>query len=837
MIGNGDPLDKSNIHNKNNKDAEKKMKSRPQNSKIKTTDEDCNHHPYCNTIITASPRGGTVMSHARIPVVLDEDIRRNYIKKNSHNNNNSNRQGGKRRAVVCNNSSGSNSSSGSCNEHIKNDRGSSYSSGSSTWNTRTRPPPPVSVVVQELPTRRIVSPEGSVGSVKPYLFPLNGLSVKEKEEEQTTMTTRRRKTHQTLRSQRTKTTSRSKLASSAVTPTASIAIAVEVDPHLQEHHLWDEYGFERFRDSLDDNSTVGTSLSRKCLLKKHDIFVDSSFVMKEECHNESDTFHRSKVFSISKLMPKHNSRKKKEKKNGNREDPDEDLLSQRGDYAIGVQNYGEKDRKYDAMCMVGKYRLAYESMFLDEITGDLMNHSSYNMTTNCDMSGVGSGVECERERERLLDSTNRSNKQSVDQGRMDKSGALDRFNSHDEMSPLVIRSKATLFDTVRSTSHDEMSPWVPKKVAAAKNNDSINTKTTTGTTDTDGSTRVVESKESKSKHDSIQASKVPTLYEDKESIHNMTPKKANTRTKRSGGPFLDKSWQPSPIQPEGSFAIFNDSQAVTLHEYESLAITSSKCGHESTAITTFKGVQTSPESIKTNEQVSSNEDFLKIVAAIVIQTFFRRHLAYKLAWNRYSAVLTIQRFLGRILQRKKYREAVMKRTTFHFYDLAATQIQAAWRGWWVRDCLNVETYCACMIQKAFRCHLAQRQYVYDLQRIIVVQSVMRRFLTTLAIEKQTKAATTIQTVWRKSAAKHKYINTLVDILIVQSVCRRFLALKRIASINKKKTMPQRQTPKRVGGIISSKHYHPRRPRGREVDVEVNQLNANELILKWESRQR
>jgi Myosin heavy chain len=540
-------------------------------------------------------------------------------------------------------------------------------------------------------------------------------------------------------------------------------------------------------------------------------------------------------------MPKHSSRKKKEKKNGNREDHDEDLLSQRSDYAFGVQNYGEQARKYDAMCMVGKYRLAYESMFLDEITGDLMNHSSYNMTTKCDMSGVGGTVECEREGEgegeRLLDSTNRSNKQSVDQGRMDKSGALDRFNSHDEMSPLVIRTKATLVDTGRSTSHDEMSPWVPKKVAAAKNNDSITTKTTTGTTGTDDSTRVVESKESKStQHDSIQASKVPTLYEDKESIH-VTPKKANTRTKRSGGPFLDKSWQPSPIQPEGSFAIFNDSQAVTLHEYESLAITSSKCGHELTAITTSKGVQTSPESIKTNEQVRSNEDFLKIVAAIVIQTFFRRHLAYKLAWKRYSAALTIQRFLGRMLERKKYREAVMKRTTFHFYDLAATQIQAAWRGWWVRDCLNVETYCACMIQKAFRCYLAQRQYMYDLQRIIVVQSVMRRFLTTVAIGKQTKAATTIQTVWRKSAAKHKYINTLVDILIVQSVCRRFLVLKRIASMNKKNAMPQRQTQKWLGGIISSKDYHPRRPSVQEIDVELNQMNANELILKWESRRR
>jgi chorismate mutase len=213
-------------------------------------------------------------------------------------------------------------------------------------------------------------------------------------------------------------------------------------------------------------------------------------------------------------------------------------------------------------------------------------------------------------------------------------------------------------------------------------------------------------------------------------------------------------------------------------------------------------------------------------------------------------VLKIQRFLGRTLERKKFQQAIMKRTTFQFYDLAAIQIQAAWRGWWVRDCLNVETYCACMIQKVFRSHMAQRQYKYDLHRIVVAQSVIRRFLTAVAIEKQTKAATLIQTNWRKSVAKSRYINTLVDVLIVQSVCRRILVLKRIARFKKRNTT-LRQSQKRIGGIISSKNnYHvsqghldratvktSSRPIVREVDAELNQLNADELIRKWESRRR
>jgi chorismate mutase len=885
------------------------------------------------------------MSHARGPLILDEDIRKSYYTKHH------NKQG--KRRISSSSGSGSGSTSSSCNENHK----------ITTTSSRDCPAkrPPAFSVLQEPLTGRIVSPDFPNRSKQPFIVPLNDEVVWDEIRKDTVRQVK-------------KTTSRQK-PPSAVTPTVEEGLVWNerrlcvdqgisaVDPHLKEHHLWDEYGFQRFHgsysSSLDDTSTVGTStsLSRRNLLK-HDPFGNSSFFAREESNhlktNRSDSIKRQNAFSISKLIKMKNRHNNRKEKNGRKIDSNvivqhdcdvgsakfmveddpfdfssdnagssgqqqvqpvplinlnnkvikniESLREKESDvgrfhemtamddtngssppYAFDVQKYGEKVRKYDMMRMVGKYRLAYESMVLDEITGDWNPY--YTATTNSDLPGVGND-------ERLLDSV--ISRQSLGKGPKldavdisslsetlddrpcsldDKAGVLDRYNSHDEMSPLVTRSKTIesrwresnnhdhdhSHDTptrskavyssaketketgssspsrathklplVKETSHDEMSPYVQKKVvndnadAIIINNYSMN------------------KYESKNAYVSIEACKVHPLEKEeeaKEPLH-VTPRKTINK-KRSGGPFLDNSWQPSPIQPEGSFAIFNDSQAVTLQEYESLAITSSKA------------VQTSPNSIQIdNEIVSTQQEFLKIVAAIVIQTFFRRHLAYKLAWNRYTAVLKIQRFLGRTLERKKFQQAIMKRTTFQFYDLAAIQIQAAWRGWWVRDCLNVETYCACMIQKVFRSHMAQRQYKYDLHRIVVAQSVIRRFLTAVAIEKQTKAATLIQTNWRKSVAKSRYINTLVDVLIVQSVCRRFLVLKRIARFKKRNTT-LRQSQKRIGGIISSKNnYHvskghldratvktSSRPIVREVDAELNQLNADELIRKWESRRR
>lgn len=148
---------------------------------------------------------------------------------------------------------------------------------------------------------------------------------------------------------------------------------------------------------------------------------------------------------------------------------------------------------------------------------------------------------------------------------------------------------------------------------------------------------------------------------------------------------------------------------------------------------------------------------------------------------------------------------------------AAVKIQSVFRGFWARDCLNVDHYCAMIIQKTFRGFQCRVNYQYDRYRIIVVQSVWRRSIArsdvahilacTILIqslirgylarlkrrdsgvsravdESESDAALTIQCSWRRFTAETYLIRQLVDVLICQSVARGWLArqeLKRLKS--------------------------------------------------------
>ena len=140
--------------------------------------------------------------------------------------------------------------------------------------------------------------------------------------------------------------------------------------------------------------------------------------------------------------------------------------------------------------------------------------------------------------------------------------------------------------------------------------------------------------------------------------------------------IVNESWAPSPIKVEGSFARYNPEE------------------------------NRNKDTQNRSEQKDEEDSFMRTVAAIVIQTFFRRHLAYRLTLERYSAVITIQRFFTSIINGRidagKQKE---DKSIFLIYDLAASQIQAVWRGWWVRDCLNVDNYCASVIQRNTRAFL------------------------------------------------------------------------------------------------------------------------------------
>lgn len=261
----------------------------------------------------------------------------------------------------------------------------------------------------------------------------------------------------------------------------------------------------------------------------------------------------------------------------------------------------------------------------------------------------------------------------------------------------------------------------------------------------------------------------------------------------------------------------------------------------------------SSDSVETNPDLG----FMHAVAAVVIQTAVRRFLAEIAAIERLYAVQVIQTAICRWMARRTnpslsgyrvVRKGVsrmpspvndspvrIKRVMFEddylaFFHAEATKIQKCFRGWWVREgievdhyaaaqiqrvfrgwwareALEVDRYCAVEIQRIIRGYLCRMSYIYDLYCIIVAQSVVRRYLAfyTSAIrlanilyiqaiyrgyrvrselmryvqQGQEVAATMIQAQYRRYDAQMNFINTLADILIVQSVARRWLTLRKM----------------------------------------------------------
>lgn len=166
--------------------------------------------------------------------------------------------------------------------------------------------------------------------------------------------------------------------------------------------------------------------------------------------------------------------------------------------------------------------------------------------------------------------------------------------------------------------------------------------------------------------------------------------------------------------------------------------------------------------------------------------------------------------------------SVIKKERIHdVYVLAAIRIQAAFRGFWTRDSLNVDHYCAGIIQKSFRKHLHMRNYLFIVSRVVFIQSIWRRsiardlaatllgaailiqafvrgFLTrklllgkslcdstfypAYLVEEEARAATLIQASYRRFASEKRYICALVDVLIVQTVVRRWLAGRQVQEL-------------------------------------------------------
>jgi hypothetical protein len=128
------------------------------------------------------------------------------------------------------------------------------------------------------------------------------------------------------------------------------------------------------------------------------------------------------------------------------------------------------------------------------------------------------------------------------------------------------------------------------------------------------------------------------------------------------------------------------------------------------------------------------------------------------------------------------------------------QIQAVFRGWYARDSLEDNHYCATQIQRVVRGYLSTMHVFEDLYSITIVQSIIRmhlainkavdRLSSIIAIQSWYRGVSTryemgereysaiaIQSNWRRYLCQMSYQFDIIDIIIVQSIIRRRNAIK------------------------------------------------------------
>ena len=161
-------------------------------------------------------------------------------------------------------------------------------------------------------------------------------------------------------------------------------------------------------------------------------------------------------------------------------------------------------------------------------------------------------------------------------------------------------------------------------------------------------------------------------------------------------------------------------------------------------------------------------------AATEIQRCFRGWLA--------RDTLEVDDFAATTIQRV-YR-GWWTRETMEVDKFCATEIQRIARGHLCRMNYIYDLYCITVAQSVCRRFLAFNKSAIRLANVLYIQAIYRGYrvrseLSQYVVEGQEEvAATLIQTQWRSYDAQMNYINTLADILIVQSVVRRWLTLRR-----------------------------------------------------------
>ena len=211
-------------------------------------------------------------------------------------------------------------------------------------------------------------------------------------------------------------------------------------------------------------------------------------------------------------------------------------------------------------------------------------------------------------------------------------------------------------------------------------------------------------------------------------------------------------------------------------------------------------------------------------------------------------------------------------------DLAALKIQSVFRGWWVRDCLQVDHYCAKILQRMVRGWLCKTRYHYNIYRILVLQSFVRMYLAReLAIKRLTAveliqanyrsyshrraaglidnpyqpkrglpksrgtanpmarqhdAATLIQSRWRGYCDRQQYLLTLADVIMVQSLARRLMARR----VNISRRTPTQKIGKSYLAVVDGQKPTQQNGSAHREGGKFDSMEATDVLSFWKNRE-
>jgi hypothetical protein len=183
-------------------------------------------------------------------------------------------------------------------------------------------------------------------------------------------------------------------------------------------------------------------------------------------------------------------------------------------------------------------------------------------------------------------------------------------------------------------------------------------------------------------------------------------------------------------------------------------------------------------------------------------------------------------------------EAALEAIPYHMYNIAAIQIQSTFRGWWVRDSVNVDHYCACRIQRAYRSFRERMSFVFDIYRIALIQSLWRRKLAKKEVDRlrrlkiQKDAEKSRRLAARREAEKVRRLAAQRDAERRQKKEAEELEAKRLRELAAQKEAEELEA-KRQAELEAEERELERRRKLAELEAEKHRM----LEAKWVEQER